>query len=1065
MKEFIPSQEQQRIFDFDKRRMLISASAGSGKTTTMIEYITRLLQNGQNVQRIGVLTFTKAAASEMKERLLSRLVASGGMQQQIDDLLTCDISTIHAFLERLLRRNISQFPYLEGFKILDESESSIIKSSAFEEATVEMKEQDKNAYYNLFLTMRDKKSIENAIYALDNFLSAQADREKILDEFGNYKNVHAQAKEYLINKILLQRQQIIDEIDTFPKDNAKAEAYLAEIRGILATDDSGRDLVARLAFASLSRQPSLNGYDKKTDIVDIKLRMQALIKFCKKLSPEEDFVWDATAGETLNSQFLSLYKIFKKIYNNKKLNLGVLDFDDLEQKSEALLNEVDLLSEVQDKYDYFFIDEYQDTNPVQEKIVKLLSNKGRFIAIGDPKQGIYGFRNATSKIILADSHDFSEDSQSTVEYLSQNYRSDKRILKFVNHVFAKIMTNSTSGIDYKKTAMLKGDKNTKTLGSAVEILVADKQRFQKEESASEYDIFLDPLLPEDGASLEADMVMAKLDSLLASFFVDPETGERTRVKPSDIAILSRSRGGVSQSIINRLIERGIPFVSTMRTDLAEKSCTALIKSLLSLCINENDDISLAAYLFSPLCGISSEKLAILAQEKKPFNCIILESQDEEIVACIKRLELFKRQAFFLGARAALEKLFIEKHYFAYLHASAGRNAVAEMQSILSIIGGYQNDKDIPSLIEYLSCDISFSSVSGSGAITISSIHASKGLEYPIVILVGTGKSLSHPISSGYKIGSMGVGLMAYDSKRWLKAPSLPLIALREMSALQERIDEIMVLYVALTRAKSHLVITGSLDATKVEDFSEEKFNKFSSALLLILSTNPQESGADIKYISEVEKLSFSHKKVSNFSVNDKTKEAIESYVKFAYPFEKQTKTLQKTSVTALASMSADEQKIEKNQAFIDEGIAYHEALKLVDFETAKTVADIENQLKLKKINENWLKIIDFNLIIKNIQIIYPLIKDKKIFKEKQFTMRTNVDGAKVLVQGVVDLFAIGQKNILIDYKYTNINDEKILKERYYSQLNLYKYALEKSQNINIDEIYLISLKKGKIIKF
>ena len=163
MSKFSPSIEQQQIFNFNKKNLVISASAGSGKTTTMIEFISRLIEKGQDVKRLLVLTFTKAAASEMRERLILRLMSNANLesvQNQLDDLFTSDISTIHSFLEKVIKRNLSQFPHLEGFKILDEKQTALFKDQAFEQAQTQMSEQQRAEYFDLFLTMRDKNLIK-----------------------------------------------------------------------------------------------------------------------------------------------------------------------------------------------------------------------------------------------------------------------------------------------------------------------------------------------------------------------------------------------------------------------------------------------------------------------------------------------------------------------------------------------------------------------------------------------------------------------------------------------------------------------------------------------------------------------------------------------------------------------------------------------------------------------------------------------------------------------------------------------------------------------------------------
>ena len=763
-------------------------------------------------------------------------------------------------------------------------------------------------------------------------------------------------------------------------------------------------------------------------------------------------------------RLFGLYDLFEKEYLLLKQRGNWLDFDDLEKYSEQLLDDKAVLNELQDGYDYVFVDEYQDTNPVQEKIVKLLSEKCRFIAIGDPKQGIYAFRNATSKIILKDSEDFDKMQDGKTQYLSSNYRSDKQILNFVNHVFSEIMTQKTSGINYKASSFLKGKKdNPKTSLPAVEILVAHKPKRAKAEDVTDYDIYKDELVCKQHNDVEASVVVEEIENLLASEFIDPISGQKRRVEPKDIAVLSRSKSDICDGIMQLLRKKDVPFVSTLRSELTNKPHTLFVVNLLSLCINQNDDIALASYLFSPLCLISLDRLALLEGEGN-FAQKVFSSTDEQIVAALKRLDEFKNDCLFLGAKQALEKLFIEKEFFIYLKSEIGENAVSEMNSLLSTIGGYENDRDLPELISYLKSPLEFSNVSGQNAVTISTVHASKGLEYPIVFVVGLGKNILRSEMDAFKLDEkFGVGIMSYDEEKMGRFPSLQLVAARDSFSHKERVNELMVLYVALTRAKSHLIISGTVGRGEIDDFEENNFESYPNFMSLILSTCPEKTGARILQIDETIELENKAEKI-NLKVDfNKLKATLDQYTNFVYPYLSDTKAKQKSSVTALAH--SGEEFVGGDGGFAEEGTAYHEALKVIDFEKINCPEDVEIELEKNNFDLAYKNLIDEKIVFENVMLIKPFIKNKKIIKEKQFTMRLGLDEGSRLVQGTVDLFLKGEKNILIDYKYTREKDEVVLLNRYKKQLDLYKRAIEQAEKIKVDEVYLISLKNKKIIKY
>lgn len=1067
MKNFTPSPAQQQIFDSQKKNMVISASAGSGKTTTMIEYITRLALSGVKVKRMLVLTFTKAAASEMKEKLMMSLMNFSDnemLQNQIDDLFTSDISTIHSFLEKIIKRNLNAFPYLEGFRIIDEKESTSLMEEAFEDSANEFKQKCEHEFYDLFTSIRSNETIKDMMFNLTSYLAAQADKEKALQKLANYDENHALAKDYFKNVLLNMIADIRKELDLISTENEKLAPYIDEMkRAYSFTSDDAREIVKHYdGDITFPRAPNLRDESAKSFIEDFKQKHSEFTKFLKNLCYDNDEIWEGRKNKILTKEIFDLYQIFEKNYREKKIKNNVLDFNDLELNAEKLLDDETILQQLQENYDFVFIDEYQDTNPVQEKIVKQIAQKGRFVAIGDPKQGIYGFRNATSKIIIKDSQDFEKLSDGETHYLSTNYRSDKKILNFVNNLFSKVMTQKTANIDYKASSMLDGEKQAPKAGdAAVEILVTPVLKKTKATPTQDYDIYADSLSVGDDSSLEAKVIAVKVDQMLARYFVDPLNGERRKVQPSDIAILVRGKSGNFQNILNELKKKEIPYVCSIKTDLSDKAHSNLIKQLLTLCVDKNDDIALASFLLSPLCLVSMDKLSLMAEKKgRSLSEVIYSSNDEQIKSNLKRLEKFKTDCMFLGAKEALEKYFIEKEFFVYLKSQLGEEEVSEVESLLQIIGNFENDKDVPALLSYLSSDIGQANVSGANAVMVSTIHASKGLEYPIVFVTQTGSSIVKNDASVFKESEkFGFGLKCFDEDK----ASLILQAIKRENKIQNRVDELMVLYVALTRAKSHLIVTGTINEKNIFDYNENDFLSLKSNMQMILATAPENAGAKVEYIDEVESLSPAIKRVEIGKADEKLVSKINDYLNFVYPYESQTLVKQKTSVTEIAS---DHPVLTAAQnTLAEEGTAYHEALRILDFEKIEKVEDVEKQLIELKFNENYLKIVDFNIIFANILLIKPFIKNKQIIKEKEFTMSLKSGQDNILVQGTIDLYLKGEKNILIDYKFTRETDEKKLILRYKTQLDLYKQAIEQAEKINIDEIYLISLKNSKIIKY
>ncbi len=1058
------SKEQNRVFNFNKKNMIVSASAGAGKTTTMIEYITRLIEKKVPIKRMLVLTFTKAAASEMKDRLAERLLSSAGeafIDDQIDDLMTSDISTIHSFLEKLIKRNISHLPELEGFVMLDEMQTEKIMNEAFEEAWQKLKCLYPTQYENLFFTIRDLKEIRNILFELHAFMSAQAQRSELLKMFEkNCKKYFFEACEYLKNQIVEEVAQITERIKGFLSRDDKVEKYLEKIgECLLLLNNFDFKKLQQYISITLPRQPILKNYDKVQDVILIKERAIKLLKKIGKMAELPKDVWSGEQTEILTENFYNLYKIFDQLFRERKTRANALDFNDLEWQSEILLSNSLLLEEIQDRFDYVFIDEYQDTNPVQEKLVKAIGAKGRFVGIGDPKQGIYAFRNATSKIILADSNNFQNSVDGETIYLTDNYRSNGEILNFVNSIFSKVMTTKNSGIDYKNTSMLKSKKMVPYAEKPiVQIDVVKKHKVEKKYWPEGYKIFDDPLVSEESASLEAQIVAMRIEEYLMSELVDPITNEKRKVMPSDIAVLSRGKSEIADAVMNQLRVRQIPFVSTLKSNLTDRSYIKLLVAMLNLCVNKRDDESLAGYLLSPFVRLSPDLLALqMSGKKDPFWKVMLENDNEQIKNAILELDLFKKECYFYGAKKAFENIFVKFDFYSYLYSEFGTNAVKEVDAFLFAIANFENDKDIPDLLAYIGEGIAVSSCSSADAVTISSIHASKGLEYPIVILIGTGKSMINPDPSNFKINSkLGLALSYYEHETFQRFATPILLAEKDMAKASERIDELMILYVALTRAKSHLVITGTFDVNKVDAF-DGQLEKYNSYMSLILSTC---EGAVVNEIDGVEPSSYKEIDTKKLSPDMDVVVNIKKYIDFKYPYEVETAIKQKTSVTEMSFKNVD--NLQTDSSFSEIGTAYHEALKILDFLKINKIEDVKSQLIDKKFDEYMHKLIDEKIIFENIKLLKPIINNKKIFKEKPFVLKLK---NHQLVQGIIDLFATGEENILIDYKFTREKDENILKNRYKEQIMLYKEAIEKAENIKINKIYLLSLLNKKIINF
>ena len=1080
---FNPTYDQQQVLDNKKDKAIVSASAGTGKTATIIQYISKLIQNGYEIGRMLVVTFTNNAANEIKDRILQELMQqepTPKLIKQIDDVLTADISTVHSYLQKIIKRNIDKLQISENFALASETKSAEIREQAFKNAYLKACLEPK--FETLILSMRKEEDLlKDIVNSLEKHFSVQADRKERKNYYKNSQDEIFEKCEKYLNKTLVSKfrtyENICQEVisQTSPED--KNYNYLLNYKQQLSNVDlknTFKQNIERIFEMDFKKVSSLSTLDDM--FLNLKESVTKLVKECK--------TWDINCEEywiknPLICDIYDFYDIYIEELKQIKKNENLLDFDDLEKYALKLLEDKEVLEEIQKDFDYVFMDEYQDTNPVQERIIKLISKNTKFMTVGDPKQGIYGFRNATSQIMKDDILDM-EKTGGGIYYLHDNFRSDPKILKFVNNTFVNIMFESNTGVDYKKTSMFTGGKEYEDSElPAVRIDVLDEKEEEREVSKEKiYDIFNDELKFEQKHKFEAEVIATRINEILLSKIYDPNLKIFRDVEYKDITILVRKRSELVERILEVFAKNKIPVISTINSDLFDCEEVEILLNLLKVVIDPCDDISLASVMASKLGGYNLEQLTKIRkehQDKKYFYEAVMEDEDGKKI--FEKLENFKILSLSKGVKFAFDELFAKTDYYSYLLSKKdGISQKAQVEKFLEIILGSGYCFDIPSLVNYLQIkDARSSNLSASAnAVSISTIHASKGLEYPIVILAGMGEDIQkRPAYNNAKFNinnDFGLGLLYLDFEKDMKCKNIVLSAIRKEKERREFVDEIMLLYVAMTRAKNHLYIVGDGEKKNLQIYSpEDVFNKktYLDLILSGLKNRKELEGFELNYIDTLEKKE-EEKDSKNICGNDLFKDEIENYLNFNYKFLPATKLKYKNSVTSLNESEKISQNIVGGSENLEIGNVYHKALEILDFDKIEKVEDIKPN-DLEEIEGK--EFLDPNLIFKNISLIKDKIKGLKVFKERQFTMKLKVNellqdafDEEIMVQGIIDLFAMGEKNILIDYKYSNIQNEEILKDKYQKQLKLYKFAIEKAYKIKINEIYLLSLKYGRLMR-
>jgi len=1101
MSRFNPTNEQDKVLSFSGKNLIVSASAGSGKTATLVEFITRLIESGQSIKRVLLLTFTRAASFEMKERLLANLYSQSSndiVLNAIDDIPTSDISTIHAFLEKVIKRNANILPIDEGFIVFNEEELSSLKQTAFEKTENSFKKDRKQEYEELYLRLHNNREfIFSLLERMSSFFATLTNPKERIEVYKKSQKEYFKIMLLELDNIFLPEiKDLKEKIDIlkYKLDDEKYTLYIDNLQKTL-TNENSLQLFKQIESSNI-KSPTASKKVDPFSLEELKKQYKRFKQIKDELSSiniQDDRLYNEENFGKLEEIIYDFFIEYDRQFSYLKRKLNGVDFNDLESYAKEVLSNEEVRKQLQEDYDYIFIDEYQDTNFVQESIVKEIAKNGHFVAVGDPKQGIYGFRNATSEIIKKDIKEFKADKKSSAEFLRKNFRSDLNILNFVNKTFINVMKEDTVGIDYEKTSMLESglkecvfDCNLPSV--RIDIVKKDKAE-EKNDFAEVYDILEDSDLKESSKNLEAKVIATRIQELLLKQIYDPKLNGLRYITYKDIVVLTRGKSELVGEIIKELSACKIPVVSEIRGSFKDYAEILVLISLFKIMLDFRDDKSIINVMLSKIGGFSVDELALLrfSSNEKEFYNVIKKSTEKKVVEFVNKIETLKFKFEMQGAFVMLENLFMECDYRAYLLSkSNAQNQIFVLDKFLDKIKTSGAEFDLPKLVKILEQEqIDFKGGgNSSNAVSICTIHSSKGLEYPVVILADTGKTMLQSNKDPFVLTEDYGLVLNYFSREEDNVYLTPFVyLLKNKEKERQKIDEIMLLYVALTRAQRHLYITGTISEKALDSIEDNPFEA-KSFMEMILSSNKNlyiknnkeelvEERVESNIITEVEDLGINDEKFIGEEKKDVVN-SLQEYFDYVYPHKDSATTIFKNAVSSInedgEAKGFMQKKVEGD--FIERGNAYHLALKIIDFEQIENLIDLEE--KIKEINDETInKYVDLEILFNDISILKRVLKNsERVFKERQFTSLVNLKGLnlskvdeEIMIQGIVDLFALGEKNILVDYKFTNDINEKSIKKRYEKQLILYKNAIENAYNIEVSDVYLLSLKNGKLIKF
>ena len=911
--------EQQQVIDLRNRNILVSAAAGSGKTAVLVERIVKIITDKNHpvdIDHLLIVTFTNAAAAEMRERIgnaiekaLDEQPGNEHLLRQLTLIHNAQITTIDSFCLYVVRNHFHEIDLEPNFRIGDEGELKLLREDVLGRVLEQNYEEPSEAFSDFvegYASGRTDAALNEMILQLYEFSRSYPWPEKWLDSFVGIYRIENREEldraEWLapltqnIRFVLKDCEQLLRQALAVTQQDDGPDMYEKAVRSDLEKYESLSKLTSfcelsgALSDIKYDRLASSRGFEGDPDKLELvkSLREQAkdvVKKLCRQYffcSPEM-MIGQLERTEPMLEEVVRLTKQFADEFAAAKRRKNLVDFHDVEHFALQILVDEETekakktAEEFRDTFEEIMIDEYQDSNEVQETLLRSISREERgennIFMVGDVKQSIYRFRLARPELFMKkyDSYSLEESTTQRID-LHKNFRSREEVLTCTNDIFYKIMVRSLGNVEYDaEAALYPGASYPVSADFTPEILLADSN-----------DELLEDTELTDKKTLEAKIVAEEIKHLMKTQQVtDKAAGTLRAARYSDIVILLRSLSGWADSLVEVLNGNGIPAHTVSSTGYFSTVEVQTVLSMLRLLDNPRQDIPMAAVLRSPMAGLTDEELAVLRLEdgSVPFHEAVLElaeglyeedgqkeisdseadseadqkqgrnadgkkEDDIETTAHRKLLKFYKkyRQLRQLvpdtPIHELIEIILRETGYGHYVAAMpAGNRRTANLNMLLEKAAAYEKTsyKGLFHFVRYIDelqkYDVDFGEADMVGenedVVRIMSIHKSKGLEFPIVIVSGMGKNFNKQDTRSKMVlhPELGIGLDYMDGKKRIKSPTIAKKAIAKQIDLENLGEELRVLYVALTRAKEKLILTGTLkDAPEKLEFFRQQAN-------------------------------------------------------------------------------------------------------------------------------------------------------------------------------------------------------------------------------------------------
>ena len=1030
------TKEQQQAINKNKSNILVAAAAGSGKTAVLVErIINKILNEKIDIDKLLVVTFTNAAASEMRERILNAIYKKideseneeevQNLQKQVVLLNKASICTIDSFCLDVVRNNFFEIDISPNFRIADTAEIELLKQEVLEELFEEKYEEKNEDFQKLIKTYtsyRDDTPLKDLILKIYSYISSSPYPKKWLDdaiERFNIIDANTDFTKTVWGELLIQeiKEELQDDIAIL---EAQAKRLSVEPDLLLFQKTIENDVVElKTLFGNLENWNKVysiaNSVDfitwprNKVDSIEKENAKNVRDSVKKKFKAKVDKIFVSSSEEAIQD-IQEMYKTLVKLKNlifefdekftKKKKDKNIVDFSDVEhyalqilvrEKEDGTHERSDIAKKYMKQFEEIAIDEYQDSNLVQEYILTSVSRGNNIFMVGDVKQSIYKFRQARPELFLEKYKSYSLENANEKGLkiqLFKNFRSRENILDFTNEIFANIMSESLGEIEYTKEEFLNlganwGNEETEkkheevmqfSLKNEIDIIDLKEKEIQKDYDAENGEEVEQQENLED-IEIEAKFVAKKIKELVKSKYqvYDLKEQKYRDIKYRDIAILLRSTKTKAPIFEKELIEKDIPVYSDMSAEYIDSMEIQTILSLLKIIDNPMQDIPLVTVMRSSIGKFTDNELVEirLADQHSDFYTTLLKAKmsvstelKEKIERFLDSLDRWREEQEYLSLDELIWKIYEDTGFLNYMGVLPnGALRQENLKMLFERAKQYESAsfKGLFNFIRFIerlhssSGDLSSAKMIGENedVVRIMSIHKSKGLEFPIVFLASTSSQfnlmdLNKDILLDQELG-LGVKYIDYDMQ--VKYDTLTKLALRNKELNSVYSEEMRILYVALTRAKEKLYITGlSKDFSKAKENMEnmlsiykkqegkinpilvKKYKTYLDWILMVYYSNfdTMKNLAQVNVLEkeelikdlrpeekqQIDLLKMIEENCKNVTEDDLKK--LENDLNFEYEFKVATTIPTKTSITAIAHKNMDEIKFSSTEDVLED---------------------------------------------------------------------------------------------------------------------------------------------------